>query len=91
MPMFGQMFFSPGSYRTCVLSLLTWSSLLRRGQGLLLVFILGGGVQSNVFEQEESLTRTKAYLTFILCFVALTNLIRFFGSTMYLAIRLFTG
>jgi chitin synthase len=56
-----------------------------------LVFILGGGVQSNIFEQEAQMSRTKAYLTFILTFVALTNLIRFFGSTMYLAIRLFTG
>jgi hypothetical protein len=60
-------------------------------QGLLLVFILGGGVQSNVLEQEANMTRTKAYLTFILCFVALLNIMRFVGSTMYLTIRLFTG
>lgn len=53
--------------------------------------MLGGGVQANVFEQEANLSRTKAYLTFILCFVALTNIIRFCGSTLYLTIRLFTG
>jgi hypothetical protein len=60
-------------------------------QGLLLVFILGGGVQANVLEQEANMSRTKAYLTFVLCFVALLNIIRFLGSTMYLTIRLFTG
>jgi chitin synthase len=59
--------------------------------GLLLVFILGGGVQSNIFEQQANMSRTKAYLTFILAFVALTNIIRFIGSTLYLGIRLFTG
>ncbi|KAL6300445.1 chitin synthase-domain-containing protein [Sparassis latifolia] len=57
---------------------------------LLLVFILGGGDASQAFTG-QSFTRSRAYMTFILTFVAFTTIIRFLGSTMYLVARIFTG
>ncbi|KAJ7084332.1 chitin synthase [Mycena belliarum] len=59
--------------------------------GVLLVGILSGAQPSSTFGQNAELSRTKAYLTFILVFTALQNLIRFMGSTFYLLVRLFTG
>ncbi|EIM82816.1 uncharacterized protein STEHIDRAFT_63761 [Stereum hirsutum FP-91666 SS1] len=57
---------------------------------LLLVGILGGSQSTDTFSG-GTLTAAKAYLTFVLCFVALTSIIRLSGSTMYLLARVFTG
>jgi len=60
--------------------------------GLLLVGILGGGsAPSGTFALNAELSRTKAYLIFILAFTAIQNLIRFTASSCYLLIRLFLG
>lgn len=59
--------------------------------GVLLAAILGGGDPASTFSENDTLSRTKAYMTFILAFVALTSIIRFTGSTLYLIIRVFTG
>ncbi|KAI9060296.1 glycosyltransferase family 2 protein [Trametes sanguinea] len=61
--------------------------------GLLLVAILGGGDPSNTFTDLDNNTfsRTKTYMSFILAFVAITSIIRFTGSTLYLLARVFTG
>jgi len=58
---------------------------------MLLVVILGGGDAVNTFSSDDSVSRTKAYMTFILAFVAITTCVRFSGSTMYLIARVFTG
>ncbi|KAI0746001.1 glycosyltransferase family 2 protein [Earliella scabrosa] len=58
--------------------------------GLLIVAILGGGDAVNTFSADE-FSRTKAYMTFILAFVAITSIIRFTGSVTYLMARVFTG
>ncbi|KAH8107991.1 chitin synthase-domain-containing protein [Cristinia sonorae] len=59
--------------------------------GLLLAAIIGGGNPSATFRETEPDTRTRAYMTFILAFVAITSFVRFGGSTMYLIARVFTG
>ncbi|KAI0071473.1 glycosyltransferase family 2 protein [Panus rudis PR-1116 ss-1] len=59
--------------------------------GVLLAAILGGGDSSTTFVPNETFSRTKAYMTFILAFVAITSIVRFCGSTMYLIARVFTG
>ncbi|KAH9942456.1 chitin synthase-domain-containing protein [Epithele typhae] len=59
--------------------------------GLLLVAILGGGDSVSTFSVNDTFTRTKAYMTFILAFVAITSIIRFSGAVMYLTARVFTG
>ncbi|KAI0329711.1 hypothetical protein GY45DRAFT_1435241 [Cubamyces sp. BRFM 1775] len=61
--------------------------------GLLLVAILGGGDAANTFANtgNDTFSRTKAYMTFILAFVAITSIIRFTGSMLYLLARVFTG
>jgi len=59
--------------------------------GLLLVGILGGVQSSDTFSVEAGVNRTKAYLLFILAFTAITNSVRFAGSTLYLLARLVTG
>ncbi|KAI0690108.1 glycosyltransferase family 2 protein [Cytidiella melzeri] len=59
--------------------------------GCLLALILGGGDPSSTFAENNTFTRTKAYMTFILAFVAITSIVRFAGSTMYLIARVFTG
>jgi len=59
--------------------------------GLLLVGILAGVSASDTFSPNARLTRTKAYMVFILAFMAITNIIRFAGSTMYLVTVLITG
>ncbi|PIL35857.1 hypothetical protein GSI_01517 [Ganoderma sinense ZZ0214-1] len=59
--------------------------------GLLLVAILGGGDAVNTFSVNDTFSRTKTYMTFILAFVAITSIIRFTGSLMYLTARVFTG
>ncbi|KZT10722.1 glycosyltransferase family 2 protein [Laetiporus sulphureus 93-53] len=58
---------------------------------LLLVAILGGGNAVDTFSDNGSMNRTRVYLTFILAFVALSTIVRFCGSMMYLVARLFTG
>ncbi|KAK7692306.1 hypothetical protein QCA50_003931 [Cerrena zonata] len=58
--------------------------------GVLLAGILGGGDSSATFTN-DTFSRTKAYMTFILSFVAITSIVRFTGSTMYLIARVFTG
>ncbi|KAH9839307.1 chitin synthase-domain-containing protein [Rhodofomes roseus] len=65
--------------------LLTWVL----SNAVLLLAILGGGDPVTTFTS-DNLSRTKAYMTFILAFVAITTL-RFAGSTMYLIARVFTG
>ncbi|KAJ6593847.1 chitin synthase-domain-containing protein [Mycena capillaripes] len=60
--------------------------------GVLLVGILGGGAQpSSTFDPNGEISRTKAYLVFILFFTAMQNLIRFTASTFYLLVRVITG
>ncbi|TFK26540.1 chitin synthase [Coprinopsis marcescibilis] len=59
--------------------------------GLLLVVIFSGGGSAGTFAPEGAMTRTKGYLVFILAFTAITNLIRFIGSTLYLLAWLVTG
>lgn len=44
-------------------------------QGLLLVGILAGGNNSQTFDPNAQLNRTKAYMIFILAFMAITNII----------------
>ena len=44
-------------------------------QGLLLVAILGGGDAVDTFSVNDTFSRTKAYMTFILAFVAITSII----------------
>ncbi|KAF8629158.1 hypothetical protein AX17_005743 [Amanita inopinata Kibby_2008] len=67
--------------------LLTWVLT----NGLLLVAILGGSQTNNSFGNADNVNRTKAYLVFILVFTAISNVVRFAGSTIYLFARLFTG
>ncbi|KII92534.1 glycosyltransferase family 2 protein [Plicaturopsis crispa FD-325 SS-3] len=59
--------------------------------GLLLVGILGGGASTSTLSGDGGEGRTKSYMMFILAFSAITNTIRFLGSTMYLLTRLITG
>ncbi|KAG6813294.1 hypothetical protein H0H92_012449 [Tricholoma furcatifolium] len=59
--------------------------------GFLLVGILSSGSSSSTFGQSNSTSPTKAYLTFILAFTAICNIIRFLGSTLYLIARLIMG
>ncbi|EAU91728.1 chitin synthase [Coprinopsis cinerea okayama7 len=59
--------------------------------GLLLLVIFGGGGGGGAFAPEESMNKTKGYLVFILAFTAITNIIRFTGSTLYLLARFITG
>ena len=44
-------------------------------QGLLLVAILGGGDAVSTFSVNDTFSRTKTYMTFILAFVAITSII----------------
>ncbi|KAI0786713.1 glycosyltransferase family 2 protein [Abortiporus biennis] len=59
--------------------------------GVLLAAILGGSDPTITFVANQPMNRTKAYMTFILAFVAITSIVRFVGSTLYLIIRVFTG
>jgi len=59
--------------------------------GLLLLAILGGSQANNTFKSADSVSRTKAYLLFVLVFTAISNSVRFLGSTLYLLTRLITG
>ncbi|RDB24703.1 Chitin synthase 3 [Hypsizygus marmoreus] len=67
--------------------LLTWVL----SNGLLLLGILSGAQPEGTFSPSDTASRTKTYLIFILCFTAVTNLVRFVGSTLYLIARLITG
>ncbi|TRM69546.1 glycosyltransferase family 2 protein [Schizophyllum amplum] len=64
--------------------LLSWTL----SNALLVVLILGTGDPSKTLSENGT---TKTYLVFILAFTAITNIIRFFGSTLYLLARLITG
>ena len=44
-------------------------------KGLLLVAILGSGDAVNTFSVNDTFSRTKTYMTFILAFVAITSII----------------
>ena len=44
-------------------------------KGLLLVAILGGGDAVNTFSVNDTFSRTKAYMTFILAFVGITSIV----------------
>lgn len=46
-----------------------------RVQGLLVAAIIGGGDASSTFSNDNTLSRTKAYMTFILAFVAITSIV----------------
>jgi len=59
--------------------------------GLLLAGILSAGSSSETFNPNAQLNRTKAYMVFILAFMAITSIIRFIGSTTYLLTYLITG
>ncbi|KAF9241557.1 glycosyltransferase family 2 protein [Melanogaster broomeanus] len=66
--------------------LLTWVL----SNGVLLLLILSGTDASTTFDPDTSASRSKGYLTFILAFAAITNLVRLGGSTLYLLTRIFT-
>ncbi|KAH7339466.1 chitin synthase-domain-containing protein [Rhizoctonia solani] len=63
--------------------------------GILAAGILSGGNPASTFTQgmgtEGNLHKTRAYMVFILAFVAIMSIVRFTGSTMYLIMRLFTS
>ncbi|KAF5380437.1 hypothetical protein D9615_004664 [Tricholomella constricta] len=67
--------------------LLTWVL----SNGLLLVGILSRVKPSETFAPDDAQSRTKTYLIFILAFTAITNCVRFLGSTLYLITRLIMG
>jgi len=67
--------------------LLTWVL----SNGILLVAILGGMKSTDAFGPDVEFTRVRGYLVFILVFTAVTNSVRFVGSTLYLLARLITG
>ncbi|KAF9227386.1 hypothetical protein BS17DRAFT_775399 [Gyrodon lividus] len=66
--------------------LLTWVL----SNGVLLLLILSGTDSSTTFNPDAGVSRSKGYLTFILAFAAITNLVRLGGSTLYLLTRIFT-
>ncbi|EJU04297.1 glycosyltransferase family 2 protein [Dacryopinax primogenitus] len=66
--------------------LLTWAL----SNSFLAVIILSGNV-SSTFDGSNNYTVTKSYMLFILAFVAMTSIIRFGGSMIYLIGRVFTG
>ncbi|KAG9100293.1 hypothetical protein FRC06_004303 [Ceratobasidium sp. 370] len=63
--------------------------------GMLAAAILSGGNPSSTFTQgmgnHGNGDKTRAYMVFILAFVAIMNIVRFTGSTLYLIMRLFTS
>ncbi|KAF8733443.1 hypothetical protein AX14_003877 [Amanita brunnescens Koide BX004] len=59
--------------------------------GLLIVVILSGVDPSTTFGSADGVSRTKGYLVFVLVFTAISNCIRFAGSTLYLFTTLITG
>ncbi|QRV79426.1 chitin synthase [Ceratobasidium sp. AG-Ba] len=62
--------------------------------GVLAAGILSGGNPSSTFTQgmgnSGNINKTRAYMVFILAFVAIMNIVRFAGSILYLIMRLFT-
>ncbi|KAL1672473.1 chitin synthase [Schizophyllum commune] len=64
--------------------LLSWTL----SNALLVVLILSTGDPTKSLSENGT---TKSYLVFILAFTAITNIVRFFGSTLYLIARLITG
>ena len=49
-------------------------------KGCLLALILGGGDPTSTFAENNTFTRTKAYMTFILAFVAVTSIVVSFST-----------
>ncbi|KAF8482206.1 chitin synthase-domain-containing protein [Gautieria morchelliformis] len=73
------------SIRTNVL--LTWVL----SNGVLCLAMLSGGDLSGTFSGTTGSTKVRAYMLFVLTFVALTSIIRLLGSTSFLIVRVFTG
>jgi chitin synthase len=67
--------------------LLAWAL----SNGLLVAFVLSGVSAQDTFGDTATGARTRAYMTFVLAFVAITNLVRFIGSTMYTLMVAITG
>jgi len=59
--------------------------------GVLLLAILSTGELSEAFSESKGPNVTKVYMTFILAFVGIMNIIRLCGSTMYMITRVFVG
>lgn len=63
--------------------------------GILAAGILSGGSPSSTFTDAMgtggNLNKTRAYMVFILAFVAIMNIVRITGSTLYLIVRLFSA
>jgi len=66
--------------------LLSWAL----SNSFLAVLILSGNT-SSTFDGSSNYTVTRSYMLFILAFVAITSIIRFGGSMLYLIGRVFTG
>jgi chitin synthase len=67
--------------------LLAWAL----SNGLLVVLILSGVKAEDTFGNTAAGAKTRAYMTFVLAFVAITNMVRFVGSTMYTIMVAITG
>jgi chitin synthase len=67
--------------------LLAWAL----SNGLLVVLILSGVTAQDTFGNTAEGAKTRAYMTFVLAFVAITNLVRFMGSTVYTIMVAITG
>jgi len=59
----------------CTPYAMKWAELIPYEQGLLLAGILSGGSTSETFSPDAQLNRTKAYMVFILAFMAITSII----------------
>lgn len=59
--------------------------------GLLVALILSGVSAEDTFGNTAAGAKTRAYLTFVLAFVAITSIVRFLGSTIYSIMYAITG
>ncbi|KZS93933.1 glycosyltransferase family 2 protein [Sistotremastrum niveocremeum HHB9708] len=71
--------------RTNVLLIWTLSN------GILVAFIVSGGVSGTFDVNSSGSHKTRAYMVFILAFMAITSIIRMFGALSYFFIWIFTG
>lgn len=60
-------------------------------QGILVAFIVSGGVSGTFDVNSSGSHKTRAYMVFILAFMAITSIIRMFGALSYFFIWIFTG
>ncbi|KAG9058039.1 hypothetical protein FS842_002000 [Serendipita sp. 407] len=67
--------------------LLAWAL----SNALLVVFILNGVSPRDTFSNTAAGARSRAYMTFVLAFVAITSIIRFIGSTLFMIMVAITG